>query len=71
MTGPISEPATCPYCGAKMQYRGIDDGGDYGTSVCDIFECVECQHEIEMNCIDMEFEDDEPEEWGYDFSDYD
>jgi len=46
-------PEVCPYCGGEIAYIGVDDGcGPYGSSVCDIWECVECQYQWEGTCID-------------------
>jgi DNA-directed RNA polymerase subunit RPC12/RpoP len=44
----------CPYCGSDaVQYDGIQDGGgDYGESVCDEYECLECGAMFEMDCWD-------------------
>lgn len=46
----------CPYCGSNhVDYIGVDDGGgNYGTSVCDIFHCGDCEMDFEANCIDTE-----------------
>lgn len=56
----------CKYCGADMDYVGVDDGGgDYGSAVCDQWTCPECDWAEESNCIeiiddleDMELEED-------------
>lgn len=43
----------CKYCGSDVvDYVGIDDGGgDYGESVCDQYECLECGARFEADCI--------------------
>lgn len=44
----------CKYCETPMHYVGINDGGgDYGNSVCDEFECPDCGHIEEKNCIEV------------------
>lgn len=44
---------TCPYCDMPMRYVGADDGlGDFGLSVCDTWECWQCEHQEHTNCID-------------------
>jgi len=45
---------SCPYCGSvEVEYEGIDtDLGDYGTSICDIYRCLGCGQQIEVNCYD-------------------
>lgn len=49
----------CPYCGEPMIYKWIaDGGGDYGDSVCDIWECEDCDHEEEGDCIGDDYEDE-------------
>lgn len=40
----------CRYCGSRMDYIGIQDGGgDYGDSVCDEYQCMTCDW-IEEDC---------------------
>lgn len=43
----------CRYCGSdEVDYLGVDDGGgDYGDSVCDQYECLECGAMFEANCM--------------------
>lgn len=61
MSAPI-----CPYCGQPMDYIGVaDGGGDYGSSICDEFECS-CGNVIEMNCIETEDDDEDYEMWASD-----
>lgn len=51
----------CPYCDIPMRYIGADDGlGDFGTAVCDVYECWQCEHQETGHCIETEpdFEDD-------------
>lgn len=48
----------CPVCGGLLSYVGVGDGGgDYGTSICDIYDCVSCGYSGERNCIDMMVDD--------------
>ncbi len=43
----------CPVCDSPMVYVGVEDGGgDYGTSLCDIYKCTNCGEMIEGACID-------------------
>lgn len=46
----------CPYCGRAdlLEYIGIDDGGDYGLSVCDQWECHHCGNRFEDGCIESD-----------------
>lgn len=50
----------CPYCGSDeaLDYRGVDEGGDYGTEICDIWYCGNCDHDFEDSCIEG-YSDDE------------
>jgi len=42
----------CPYCGEEMIFTGMDDGGgDYGDSICEIWECPDCDFADELNCV--------------------
>lgn len=44
----------CPYCGSDVvDYVGIDDGGDWDSQVCDVWRCLDCQHEFECDCVDV------------------
>lgn len=45
---------TCPYCGSQRTvYIGVSDGlGDFGTSLCDMYECEDCGDQFEADCID-------------------
>lgn len=43
----------CPYCNQRMVNTGYDDGGgDYGSSICEQWECYDCEHSEEHGCID-------------------
>jgi len=46
----------CRYCGSwNVQYLGIQDGlGDYGDSVCDVWQCEDCGQEYEVHCVEDE-----------------
>lgn len=52
---------TCYYCGSEdVEYIGTDDGGgDYGSAVCDLFHCNQCDQDFEANCIEYEGDDDD------------
>jgi len=43
----------CPYCGSEdVYFSGVDDGGgDYGDSLCDLYECQGCLNDFEAHCI--------------------
>jgi len=45
----------CRLCGHdEYEYLGVDDGGgDYGSSICDQFHCLNCNNYFEDNCIDV------------------
>jgi len=48
-----SEWEQCPYCGGDVYFVGFDDGGgDYGDSVCEIYECDGCGFSWERHCVD-------------------
>lgn len=52
MDVPGQPPWFCPYCGEPMTFTGFDDGGgDYGDSVCEIWECVDCDWSEEHDCF--------------------
>jgi hypothetical protein len=52
-----------------MWYVGVvDGGGDYGSSVCDEYEC-DCGNIIERGCIDTE-DDDFTDYEGEDYDDF-
>lgn len=46
----------CPYClSSNTEYMGIDDGGgEYGTSVCDEYECLECGAGWSSDCMEID-----------------
>jgi len=53
----------CKYCGNQMEYMGINDGGgDYGSALCDEWECPECGWCEEVNCVDYEYDIDSEDE---------
>ena len=68
----------CKYCGCEMDYVGIQDGGgDYGSAVCDEFECPECGWVEESGCVEYDdsIDTDDPDfQQGYtdgkDFEDF-
>lgn len=46
----------CRICGSDMEYKGVDDGGgDYGESICEQWECLNCGSWDEINCVDYEY----------------
>lgn len=48
----------CPYCNNEMEYVGVNDGGgDYGSAICDEYQCPVCDWIEETDCIEY---DDEP-----------
>lgn len=59
----------CPYCGENMEYLGVDDGGgDYGSAVCDQWECPGCGWCDETNCVEFDdsIDTDDPDfQQGY------
>lgn len=51
------EPRECPDCGAALVFSGYDDGGgDYGDSVCEVWDCPDCNYSEEGACIDGNLE---------------
>lgn len=44
----------CYSCGSENTiYKGVEDGGgQYGSSVCDIWECLDCGIWTEADCVD-------------------
>lgn len=59
----MSKPS-CPVCGSThLLDHGVDDGGgDYGSSLCQQYECEVCGYWFEDDCIETwEPPDDEPE----------
>jgi len=52
----------CHHCGSEdLEYLGVDDGGgDYGTSVCDEYGCLNCGNVLEVNCWECD-DDDYPD----------
>jgi len=44
----------CPYCGSNhVDYKGVEGGlGDFGENICDMWECEDCNHAWEGDCID-------------------
>jgi len=42
----------CPYCdGKNVRYVGIEEGGDYGEMLVDLWICNDCDHEFERGGI--------------------
>lgn len=50
----------CPYCGSRLiEYLGVSDGsGEYGTSLCDEYNCQGCGEYWEEGCFETELFDD-------------
>lgn len=46
----------CQHCGGTLFWSGSydDGGGDYGDSVCEVWECDTCENTTERNCISEE-----------------
>lgn len=59
----------CKYCGSQMDYMGVNDGGgDYGSAVCDEWQCPECDWAAEDGCVEYDDSidtDDENFQQGY------
>ena len=50
----------CPYCGNdRGSYHGIDDGGgDFGTSLVEVYECLDCGSFFDVDVYDYGLIDD-------------
>jgi len=47
----------CPYCGGKLEYVGIEEGGgDYADSLVDLWYCHEC--DIQLEGAEMRLDDE-------------
>ena len=61
----------CSYCNVEMYYVGINDGGgDYGSSVCDEWQCPACDYIVETDCIEVEYEPEDSYGDGQDFENF-